>query len=404
MSENNETDFIGKTWFIGDKGIVEPSNLNAQGKFVIVNFPGSGMSCTSEDKNITVQDVDKAKETNNDIKKLISNGNRFETDDCLFFTAFYQNKADKVIKQYNSEKGRSDSSDTLAILDRLVSPMINENYDVTLENLKKLIFRGHCFGAVVISELEALLEKKLREKYTPKQCETLLSAPKAFLSSPALQTDKYPKHFKTTVIVNNSDRTLINENYCGNKLKESLRRIAEFEKRDLINWDDVDFNGIAHGTASLPKWPNLKGSVYKKLGNNVDLVICNRISYPDMPELDTLIKKRLEAKHKNLEDKNAYKAQLKKMLGGHEFYFLPDEMKNYLANSIRAAIRMTRAYDKIKNKELSNKFYKEKSSNLEALRRQDTIEKPPYKLKQITMKNLLGVKNALICGQENGGK
>ena len=78
--------------------------------------------------------------------------------------------------------------------------------------MKNLFLRGHCFGCVVISQLEHLLKEKLEQnKFDKEQVKHLLSLPKAFISSPALSLQNYTQHFKTIAIVNISDKTIANK-------------------------------------------------------------------------------------------------------------------------------------------------------------------------------------------------
>lgn len=42
--------------------------------------------------------------------------------------------------------------------------MISNNYNQAFQALDRLILRGHCLGAMVISEIESLLEKRLKRR------------------------------------------------------------------------------------------------------------------------------------------------------------------------------------------------------------------------------------------------
>ncbi len=370
-----ETYFIGKTWFIGDNA--SPADMiKPEGKVLIVNFPGSGMCCSSEDKEITSQEIAAALETNQKTKKLILDGDsQFKLDDCIFYTAVYQNKADKAIKEYNSDKGRKNTEDTEAIFAQVLLPMISEDYTQTLSNLNKLIFRGHCFGAMVISELEVLLEKELQQRrFNQDQIDNLLSAPKALISSPALQIKKYPKRFQTTAIVNISDRTLTNEQYCGIKLKNDLCELADFQPEDLVSFDPraineaykafcksngkgkvfsdplTDLPEIRSKEVILHNLPDSKENNRK----NVHLYICNRadLAADNYKELKESIENRMAETGMTLIDEKAYLKKLKKNLGGHEFYFLPDELQKYFADNFRKSVSLAR-----KSAELASERY-----------------------------------------------
>ena len=66
-----ETDFIGKTYFIDENGR-QVDSFNYRGKILIVNFPGSGMCLSSKNR----QKVDNsANRVNDATKKLILENN-----------------------------------------------------------------------------------------------------------------------------------------------------------------------------------------------------------------------------------------------------------------------------------------------------------------------------------------
>ena len=192
--QDEETNFIGKTRFYDEAGNIVES-LNQEAKVLVINFPGSGMIF-----NDKVEDEVKksAIETCEATQKILSK-NEEPLSQAFVCTAVYENKADKAIKEYNEENNNTHSNE---IFEQILKPMIIEgDYDKTLDNLSRVIFRGHCFGCMVIAELENLLETKLKEQFNEVQCKNLLSAPQALISSPALQLDKYPKYFPTISLV-----------------------------------------------------------------------------------------------------------------------------------------------------------------------------------------------------------
>ena len=102
-----------------------------------------------------------AKNTCSATKSLLPQ-NKQSLNQAFVCTAVYENKADKAIKEYNEENNNTHSAE---IFKQVLEPMIVEgDYDKTLSNLSRVIFRGHCFGTMVIAEMEKLLEAKLEEK------------------------------------------------------------------------------------------------------------------------------------------------------------------------------------------------------------------------------------------------
>ena len=384
--QDEETNFIGKTRFYDEDGNIVES-LNQEGKVLVINFPGSGMIFNGKDED---EVKESAVETCEETQKLLPQDALSQAFVC---TAVYENKADKAIKEYNEENNNTHSNE---IFEQILKPMIIEgDYDKTLDNLSRVIFRGHCFGCMVIAELENLLEAKLKEQFNDAECKELLSAPQALISSPALQLDKYPKYFETTAIVNNSDRTITNEEYCGDRLKQDLRELAGFDKKDLIFFDKEDlilFDNIADRTimfakklydrlfkkdtkedlislnardimnvltsqnageikdkSVIPDGHDIK--VSKKQQNNVHFIISNRAALPSTyGEMKTRIEKRIGTKENDdISYDEKYLKQVKKNIGGHEYFFLPDDLKSEFETSFSNAFERCQTHIKIRD-------------------------------------------------------
>ena len=334
--QNEETNFIGKTRFYDKDGNIVES-LNQDRKILVINFPGSGMTFNGKDEDEVKKS---AVETCEGTEKLLPQESLSQAFVC---TAVYENKADKAIKEYNEENNNTHSNE---IFEQVLKPMIIEgDYDKTLDNLNRVIFRGHCFGCMVIAELENLLETKLKEQFNEVQCKNLLSAPQALISSPALQLDKYPKYFQTTAIVNNSDRTITGTEYCGDRLKQDLRELAGFDEKDLISLDA----GEIKDKRVIPDVPDIITS--KKQQNNVHFIISNRAELPtDYDEMHRRIENRIGTKEnddKAYDDK--YYKQVKKNIGGHEYFFLPDELKKIFSTSFETAFKRCQNRIKIRD-------------------------------------------------------
>lgn len=348
--QNEETNFIGKTRFYDDSGNVVES-LNQDRKIFVINFPGSGMTFNGKDEdNVKKSAVETCEAT----KKLLPQDEE-SLSQAFVCTAVYENKADNAIKEYNEENNNTHSNE---IFEQILKPMIIEgDYDKTLDNLSRVIFRGHCFGCMVIAELENLLETKLKEQFNEVQCKNLLSAPQALISSPALQLDKYPKYFQTTAIVNNSDRTITNKEYCGDRLKQDLQKLAKFNEKDLISLNARQI--IEKG--AIPEVPQIKMS--EKQQNNVHFFISNRAELPkDYDEMQTSIESRIGTKENDDTYKEKYRKQVKKHIGGHEYFFLPAELKSKFSTSFENAFE--KCQTRIKIRDIRKRLH---NSNIDSL-------------------------------------
>lgn len=331
MTDEQTISNIGTTCFVGDNE--QPRDtIKQDGKILIINFPGSGMNFIDKDNSAVINSAHNA---NTNTKELIlQTSPQFKLDDCSFYTAIYEKKTDEAIVEYNNQSKIHSQS----IFEQVIAPLVSDNYQDTYNKLNHLIFRGHCFGTMVIAELETLLKKDLQQKnFSEQQIAQLLSAPKAIMSSPALQIDKYPQYFQTTAIVNNSDRTITNEEYCGEKLKEDLRQLAHFEPTDLVF---LKARRLAD-TKFIPPLPTIKSASVRK--DNIHFIICNRTILPrKYHELETEVKKHMETKGITSTDNETYIKYLKKRLNGHEFNLLPDELKTPFAQQLKNAVLSAR--------------------------------------------------------------
>lgn len=331
MIDKQEISNIGTTCFVGNNKQLHDT-IKQDGTILIINFPGSGMNFRDKDKSSA---INYAHNANTNTKELIlQTSPQFKLDDCSFYTAIYEKKTDEAIVEYNNQSKIHSQS----IFEQVIAPLVSDNYQDTYNKLNHLIFRGHCFGTMVIAELETLLKKDLQQKnFSAKQMAQLLSAPKAIISSPALQIDKYPQYFQTTAIANNSDRNITNEEYCGEKLKEDLRQLADFTPADLVF---LKARRLAN-TKFIPPLPEIKTASVRK--DNIHFFICNRIILPrKYHELETEIKQHMETKGIGQTDNDTYIKYLKKRLNGHEFNLLPDELKTPFAQQLKNAVLSAR--------------------------------------------------------------
>lgn len=347
-NDEKEKDWIGNTFFVGENGNkfdkIVPDNY-----IIVLNFPGSGMALSTHDEEKLKKDAQNA---SNKTKELFTKSSDIHVH---VFTAVYENKADLLIHKYNTQDKIGDIEETCNpvkdIFNKTIALLLSENYYQTEKNLKNLFLRGHCFGCVVISQLEHLLKEKLEQnKFDKEQVKHLLSIPKAFISSPALSLQNYPQHFKTIAIVNISDKTIANkrkkdtpENIWRRNLKTELEKATNFTKDDMLPFEDTK-DVIQDANYKLPdiKVKPIKNLTY----SNVDLYISNRGNFPqNFYKLKESIKKRIGQEY----TEETFDKQVKKWLKGHEYIFLPKELTDIFEQKFQSAYK-----DNIFNEGINN--------------------------------------------------
>lgn len=363
--KDGEVNTIGNTFFVDLDGkkvdAIAPIN-----DIIVLNFPGSGMAVNRDYKkelsdNKLKERVEKCKENaktaSEKTKELISE----DTVNAKFYTAVYKYKADLVIDDYNTTE-TPDCNVTKDIFNKTIAPFLSDNFEKTKANLNKLFLRGHCFGTVVISQLEYLLEEKLKIAFDDKQVEELLRLPKAFISSPALSLENYPKHFQTTAIVNISDRTIASGEGWRDELKAELEKLTGFNRNKRLSFKKTK-DVIKNENYNLV--PIETEDISSKLNrDNVKLYVSNRANFPkNFEELKGNIKNKtneeLKAKNKNIYSDEAFDViekswkycveenqkmpencedfdkKVKKWLKGHEYFCLPKELKDKFEQNLK---------------------------------------------------------------------
>ncbi|MGN0929291.1 MAG: hypothetical protein ACI4N3_01485 [Alphaproteobacteria bacterium] len=383
-NEDGEKDWIGNTFFVGLNGEKVDKITSNSNEIIVLNFPGSGMAISHTGEEKCMRDAKNATEKT---KQMIS----VSSVNAKFFTAVYENKADVLIHKYNNMDNIENVEDVCNpvkdIFNKTISPLLSDDYYVVAKNLNKLFLRGHCFGTVVVSQLEHLLKEKLKQtKFNEKQIEHLLSLPKVFISSPALSLENYPKYFKTTAIVNISDKTIAGggkkdtlENIWRRNLRENLEEISGFIKEYRLPLKE-EKDVITEGNYSLP---NIEVRKVDKKYPNIKLYISNRGNFPNnFDELKKSIKSRMgidenekeafesivkiwENYIKSSDEEKtgmpklceAFNKQVKKWLKGHEYFFLPDELKQQFQQNFQEEfneVMKTTEKDNMFDKAISN--------------------------------------------------
>ena len=336
-NKEGETNNIGYTFFVDSRGneISENDFIIPDNRVLFINFPGSGLAVEKYgyDEVAHEQCREKAKEASVKTNALIAPHEL----DARFFTAVYEKKADLMIQEYNNSSEFEHAKD---IFNRTIAPLFKEkdgnfsDYNTLANRLNKLFLRGHCFGCVVICELEKLLEAKLKECvkehiFDDKQVATLLSLPKAFLSSPPLLLTKYPKYFKTTAIVSASDRTISGKGCCRRGLKKALMKKCGFKKKDLFHLTYKDVKESSYNPDAQYILPPVKIRDFS-IGKNVSLYISNRSNFPSSYKE---LMKNINKKKGELHGEKLVKS-IKKYLRGHEFGFLQDTLIMYFRSAM----------------------------------------------------------------------
>ena len=158
-NEDGEVNTVGNTFFVDLNG-EKTDAITSTNDIIVLNFPGSGMAVNRDYKKELSDDklnerIEKCKENaktaSEKTKELIS-GNKVN---AKFYTAVYEYKADLVIDDYNTTE-TPDCDATKDIFNKTIAPLLSDNFEKTKANLNKLFLRGHCFGTVVISQLEHL--------------------------------------------------------------------------------------------------------------------------------------------------------------------------------------------------------------------------------------------------------
>ena len=128
--QNEETNFIGKTRFYDKAGNIVES-LNQEGKVLVINFPGSGMTFNGKDEdNVKKSAVETCKKT----EELLPQDDK-SSSQAFVCTAVYENKADKAIKEYNEENNNTHSNE---IFEQILKPMKTQK-EFLSEFIKKSI-------------------------------------------------------------------------------------------------------------------------------------------------------------------------------------------------------------------------------------------------------------------------
>ena len=150
-----------------------------------------------------------------------------------------------------------------------------------------------------------------------------------------------------------------------------MRELAGFDEKDLIL---LKAENIIDKRV-IPKVPPIKTS--EKQRGNVLFIISNRAELPSTyNEMQTCIEKRIGTKENDDTYKEKYRKQVNKHIGGHEYFFLPDEPKSKFETSFRNAFEkcQTRIFEKchIKIRDIRNRLH---NSNIDSLgQRQENME------------------------------
>lgn len=134
-------------------------------------------------------------------------------------------------------------------------------------------------------------------------------------------------------------------------INEAYKAFCKSNGKDKVFSDPLtDLPEIRSKEVILHNLPDSKENNRK----NVHLYICNRadLAADNYKELKESIENRVAETGMTLIDEKVYLKKLKKNLGGHEFYFLPDGLQKYFADNFRKSVSLAR-----KSAELASERY-----------------------------------------------
>lgn len=192
---------------------VEPYQKLQPGKMILINFPGNGTSLTDNDGNPKDEKIirESAKAAGQNFVDFVSESRHFGEDECQVVSCYYSHKVNSLIEGYNS-KGIIDKGieKFAGIFEDLIS---KDGRRIGLAEAKRnmgcVLLRGHCFGTLVIAELEKALRCKMMSLgYSKNDRREILEAVSVISSSSPVALDRQPEDFKVVAYANSAD-TLI---------------------------------------------------------------------------------------------------------------------------------------------------------------------------------------------------
>jgi len=278
------------------------------GKMIMINLPGNATSLTDDAGNPKDEEKIKeiANEGKNDFFEFINQDTqsdmRMNTHNAETVACYYSRKVNHLIEEYNETGQLHESFAPFAdIFDDLIS---KDGQKLSLkeatDNMRNVVLRGHCFGTLVISELEHYLFTKLTDLgYDTDECAQILSAPTAIFSSSPVDIDKQPTYFKVVAYAN-----------CADKFIPTIKGSPNYKK--LAGFSDED---VVSDERKIKKL---------KMGNkpNYRLLVCSSLEFPSVSELREFIVNRLN----NPSEKDIAR-EMQKIYKGHAMSAISNILK-----------------------------------------------------------------------------
>lgn len=275
------------------------------GKMVMINLPGNATSLTDNDGN--PQDESKIRDVANQGKRdFFEFINKFGEDKIKMTSrnaetvaCYYSRKVNHLIEEYNETGNLHESFAPFAdLFDDLISKGGKKiSVEEATKNMRNVVLRGHCFGTLVISELEQYLHIKLAGLgYNDEECAQILSAPTAIFSSSPVAIEKQPRYFKVVAYAN-----------CADKFIPTLEGVPNYRELAGFSEDDVASEARKIKEIKIENKPNYR------------LIVCSSLEFPSLGELKEFVRDRLD--HPS---EKAIGLEIQKIYRGHAFSAISD--------------------------------------------------------------------------------
>lgn len=293
--------------FLTDVSVLTTSPVErlVPGKMVMINLPGNATSLTDNDGN--PQDESKIRDVANQGKRdFFEFINKFGEDKIKMTSrnaetvaCYYSRKVNHLIEEYNETGNLHESFAPFAdLFDDLISKDGKKiSVEEATKNMRNVVLRGHCFGTLVISELEQYLHIKLAGLgYNDEECAQILSAPTAIFSSSPVAIEKQPRYFKVVAYAN-----------CADKFIPTLEGVPNYRELAGFSEDDVASEARKIKEIKIENKPNYR------------LIVCSSLEFPSLAELKEFVRDRLD--HPS---EKAIGLEIQKIYRGHAFSAISD--------------------------------------------------------------------------------
>lgn len=192
-----------------------------------------------------------------------------ENTDC--YSTYYTSASKQMTADYRAGKKHDNARKLYETI--FTSSLFDEEgkaYDKKelSKHLKEFKFRSHCFGGLLLAEMEGFLVNDLANMgFKEKDIGNLLSNVKVYMTSAPLMIEEYPKYFSGVAMINAADNLLEDSCLGGKEVKDNILAFAGFDKEQVADYSDDD----------PTKWrvPDKEQISHKKL-NNMHIYVSNK--------------------------------------------------------------------------------------------------------------------------------